>query len=222
MANELLLAFAWVLAAGFLGLITSGIFSGLMKIQRRKFLIPYVILAGIFAISFFYLNSINLIDFLLANWYYGIIAGVIVGAILARNILSQPSSSTPSDRNLTLDILWLGIIYGIIDALLLNVIPVIAIWNGFEQASFLSTWVWQLLALVLGLGASLLVTLLYHIGYKEFRNRSVGLVLMGNTIITLAFLFSTNPIGAILSHTFMHIAAVIKGPETTIQLPPHY
>jgi hypothetical protein len=59
------------------------------------------------------------------------------------------------------------------------------------------------------------------VGYKEFRNKSVGLVLVGNTLITLAYLLSTNPLGAILSHTAMHVAAVIQGPETTIQLPPH-
>ena len=65
------------------------------------------------------------------------------------------------------------------------------------------------------------MTLTYHVGYAEFRNRSVGLVLVGNSLITLAYLLSTNPLGAILSHTAMHVAAVIQGPETTIQLPPH-
>jgi hypothetical protein len=222
MADELLFALIWILAAGLLGLVTSGLFSGRLKLQRHKFLVPYVILTGIFVFSFFYLNLIDFVDFLLTNWYFGIIAGVIVGAILVRNVLSQPPSSTVDNRNLTLDILWSGITYGVADAFLLNVIPVLVVWNGFEQASLLSTWTWQILALSLGLGASLLVTLLYHLGYREFRNRSVGLVLIGNTIITLAFLFSTNPLGAILSHTFMHIAAVIRGPETTIQLPPHY
>jgi hypothetical protein len=48
------------------------------------------------------------------------------------------------------------------------------------------------------------------------------LVLLGNTIITLTFIISGNPIAAVISHTAMHIAAVIRGPETTLQLPPHY
>jgi hypothetical protein len=75
---------------------------------------------------------------------------------------------------------------------------------------------------MIGLFASLLVTLAYHLGYFEFRNKSVGLVLVGNTLITLAFLLSGNPFGSIISHTAMHVAAVLQGPETTIQLPPHY
>jgi hypothetical protein len=156
------------------------------------------------------------------NWLYGVIGGLIVGAILARNVFSQSSSNVSYDRNLTFDVLWLGIVYGIIDALFLNVMPVIAVWNSFNQIGLLSTWTWHLLAAALGLGASLFVTLLYHIGYTEFRNKSVGLVIVGNTIITLAYILSSNPLGAILSHTIMHIAAVIKGPETTIQLPHHH
>ncbi|MFW9833813.1 MAG: hypothetical protein ACFFEK_07455 [Candidatus Thorarchaeota archaeon] len=222
MAYELVFAFTWVLIAGLIGLITSAVFSGRMKMPRNRFLVPYVIFASIFLLGFFYFDSIDLIDLLLQNWFYGVIAGVIVGAILTRNVMSQSSSSSPSDRNLVMDILWLGIIYGLIDSLLLNVMPVIAVWNAFSQIGLLSTWTWQLLAGVLGLGASLLVTLLYHLGYTEFRNKKVGFVLIGNTIITLAYLLSTNPFGAILSHIIMHIAAVIRGPETTIQLPPHY
>jgi hypothetical protein len=59
------------------------------------------------------------------------------------------------------------------------------------------------------------------LGYSELRNKSIGLVLVGNSLITLAYLLSTNPLGALLSHTIMHIAATVQGPETTIQLPPH-
>ncbi len=222
MANELLLAFAWVLAAGTLGLIISALFAGKMRIPRRRFLAPYVIITSLFLLGFFYWNSIDLDDFLLQNWPYGVIAGVVVGAILARNVLSQPSSTVSNDRDSPVDILWLGIVYGTIDALLLNVMPVIALWNSLGQIGLLSTWPLQAFTAILCLGASLLVTLLYHVGYVEFRNRKIGLVLVGNTMITLAYLLSTNPLGAILSHTIMHIAAVIRGPEATIQLPPHY
>ena len=222
MAYEIVLALLWVLAAGFFGLVISALFAGKLKLPRRKFLVPYVIITSLFTIGFFYWNSINLIDLVFQNWVYGVIAGVVFGALLTRSVFSQPSPPSVNDRNLPLDILWIGVVYGIIDALLLNVIPVIAIWNAFDQIGLLDTLPWQILAAGLGLGSSLLVTTLYHLGYPEFRNKKVGLALIGNTIITLAYLISTSPLGAILSHTIMHVAAVIKGPETTIQLPPHY
>lgn len=72
------------------------------------------------------------------------------------------------------------------------------------------------------LSASLLVTAGYHLGYPEFRNSKLGLVLLGNSIITLAYILPGSPLGAMISHVVMHLAAVNQGPETTIQLPPHY
>jgi hypothetical protein len=212
----------WILAAGIVGLITSALFAGKMKLRRHVFLVPYVTISSLFLLGFFYWNSISLFDLIIENWIYGLSGGLVVGSLLAKNVFSQSSSEETIERNWIFDISWLGIVYGVIDALLLNVMPIIVVWNGFDQIGLLSTWSWQIIAGLLGLGASLLVTLLYHIGYPEFRNKNVGLVLIGNTIISLAYLISTNPLGAILSHTMMHIAAVVKGPETTIQLPPHY
>jgi hypothetical protein len=68
---------------------------------------------------------------------------------------------------------------------------------------------------VAGLLASLLVTLAYHVGYPEFRNKSVTRALVGNGIITLAFILSSNPLGSLIGHTAMYVAAVLQGAETT-------
>jgi hypothetical protein len=214
----LLVALAWVLAAGFVGLAVTALFSGHMEIPRRKFLIPYVVIVGLFISVFFYLNQVNPVDLLFENWLYGFAAGVIVGGILAKTVLSRPSTAPVSDRILALDIVWLGIAYGVVDGLFLNVLPAYVLWTALTQSGL----PWQIIAGTASLGASLLVTALYHLGYVEFRNRKMGKVLVGNTIITLAYLLSTSPLGAILSHTIMHTAAVIKGPESTVQLPPHY
>lgn len=137
------------------------------------------------------------------------------------NVRSQPASRQSTGGDLVLDIAWLGLAYGIVDALFLNVMPVLAVWAAFSHVGWAGSWPGKIGVGILALLASLWVTLAYHLGYSEFRNRSVGLVLVGNTLITLAYLLSTNPLGAILSHTAMHVAAVIQGPETTIQLPPH-
>jgi len=120
------------------------------------------------------------------------------------------------------DIIWFGIAYGIIDGLLLNVMPVVIVLNIFSEYYFFGNLSGQILIGVIALVASLLVTLFYHLGYPEFRNKSVLFVLLGNTIITLTFILSGNPLAAVLTHMIMHVAAVFRGPETTIQLPPHY
>jgi len=152
----------------------------------------------------------------------GLLAGVIVGFILMKNILSRPFSQKNKGYNLFFDIIWMGLIYGIIDGLFLNVMPVKAVFNIFVDTNLANSNIGIIFINTMALLSSILITLLYHIGYKEFRNKSILLVLLGNSLITLIFIISRNPIGAILSHTIMHIAAVFRGPDTTIQLPPHY
>lgn len=219
--NTFLIYSGWILLGSVLGFMISAIFSARLGLPRRIFLIPYILFSGLFLAWFFGSNGIDLIPLVRDNWIWGLVAGSLVGAFTVANVRSQPASRESSGGGLALDLAWLGLAYGVTDALFLNVMPVLAVWNGFAQAGWTSSWPGRILAGILALSASMLVTFAYHIGYAEFRNKSVGLVLLGNILITLAYILSTNPLGAIISHTAMHVAAVIQGPETTIQLPPH-
>jgi hypothetical protein len=219
--NNTWLSILWVLAASLLGFAISALFSGWLKLRRRVFLIPYILLSCLFLIWFFQATEIDLLDRLAQDWVWGVIAGVIVGAFLVRNVRTQPASRQSKGGDLALDLAWLGLAYGLIDALFLNVMPVIAIQDGFSDLEWVGSWSGEIGVALLALSASLWVALTYHVGYLEFRNRRVGLVLVGNGLITLAYIVSGNPVGAMLSHTVMHVAATIRGPETTLQLPPH-
>ena len=74
----------------------------------------------------------------------------------------------------------------------------------------------------LAIAASLLVTAAYHLGYPEFRGTKVLAPIIGNGVLSLTYTLTTNPISAVAGHIAMHIAAVLHGLETTVQLPPHY
>jgi hypothetical protein len=220
MISSIWLSALWIMGASLLGFGISAVFSGWLKLARRIFLIPYIGITTAFLIWFFRINEINLVALVMENWIWGVVAGVLVGSFLVNNVRSQPASREVMGGELVFDIAWLGLAYGLIDALFLNVMPVLVVWISFSQFS-LPGWLGKIGAGILALFASLLVTLTSHLGYSEFRNKSIWLVLVGNSLITLAYLLSTNPLGALLSHTVMHIAATIQGPETTIQLPPH-
>lgn len=219
--SRLWLYLAWVLGAGVLGLIISVVFADLLRLSRRVFLIPYIVLSASFLYAFYRWSGIDLGRLVADNWVWGLVAGIVVGAFLVRNILSQPPSARSTGVGLALDLLWVGLGYGIMDALLLNVMPAVAVLRAFAADGGPTGWPGRIAVGALALLASLLVALLYHLGYPEFRNRKVGLVLIGNGLITLAYLLSTNPLGALVSHATMHVAAVLRGPETMLQLPPH-
>lgn len=212
---------AWIAAASLLGFGISAVFAGKLKLSRRLFLIPYVALTSLFLYTFLRWSGLSARALLAENWLAGLVAGILVGAFLIINVRSQPRSRQSGRNGLVLDLTWLGLVYGAIDALFLNIMPVLAVWQAVSAAAWSPSLLTSIIAGGLALAASLLVTLTYHLGYPEFRNRSIGLVLLGNALITLAFLLSASPFGALISHMLMHFAAVIQGPETTIQLPPH-
>ena len=211
----------WVVAASILGFAISAVFAGWLKLSRSRFLIPYVLFVALFLYGFTVVNEVDLAIFFTRNLPWGILVGGLVSLFLIKTVRSQPLSRQVSGVALWLDLTWTGLVYGLIDGLFLNVMPVAAVWLGASSVGAAPTPTGRIAVGTVGLLASLLVTLTYHLGYSEFRNQKVGMVLAGNSIITLAFLLSGSPLGSIISHTAMHVAAVLQGAETTIQLPPH-
>jgi hypothetical protein len=154
--------------------------------------------------------------------YVGVFGAILAGAFLVSNVLSQPASPRSTGLALVFDLLWLGVIYGTVDALLLSVLPILATWQSFGQLGWTTNWPGRIAVAAIALLFSLVVTAAYHLGYSEFQGAAVVGPLIGNGVSSLGYLLTNNPLGALLSHIAMHIASVLHGPATTIQLPPHY
>jgi hypothetical protein len=56
----------------------------------------------------------------------------------------------------------------------------------------------------------------------EFRGPGPVAPSPGNALITVGYLLTTNLMTPVIAHMAMHVAAVLHGMETTVQLPPHY
>jgi hypothetical protein len=160
-------------------------------------------------------SGYSLYSLLYINLETGLLASVILGAFLAWNVLSQPKSEHSTGLNLALDIAWSGVFYGFIYSVLLSVMPVQIMLLAFPSQS-------NIPLILLGVLASIIVTLFYHIGFKEFRNKSLLKPVIGNSLCTFAFLLTGNALSAIVSHIIMHVTAVYHGPRYKEQLPPHY
>jgi hypothetical protein len=140
---------------------------------------------------------------------------------LLRNIQGQPVSAIPEGGQLILALLWIGLVYGVVDAFLLNVMPVLAI-QGPKFYESGSSWKVRLARGLIALAASVVITVAYHAGYTEFHGPKMLFVIIGNVIITLSYLLTGSPLAPVVTHVIMHVAAVLHGMETTLQLPPHY
>jgi hypothetical protein len=107
--------------------------------------------------------------------------------------------------------LWLGVAYGVLDALMLSVVPVLATWRAFRDRGWTKTWAGKAGVLALALAVSLVVTLLYHVGFSEYWGSGIKDPLVGNGIMSVGYIATANPLTAILSHVAMHVSAVLHG-----------
>lgn len=211
----------WTVLAACVGLLSSGLFSSLLRLDRATFVLAHTVLVLGFVVLYCRSAGIRAVAQIRRRWVGGAMGGLAFGLILIRGVTQQPGSPGPSEGGLAAALVWLGLVYGLSDALLLSVVPVLSIYGsrGSELVrGFTHRLRWGLAAL----GGSLLVTALYHLGFAEYRGSSIVQPLIGNAIVTASYLLTGNPLAPIIAHVMMHGAAVMHGPETTLQLPPHY
>jgi hypothetical protein len=212
----------WIAAAALAGFGISAIFSGILRIPRSVYLLIYVPLSLGIVVIFAVWSSAEVAELFTRNWYWGLLGAAVAGLLTVRNVLGQKPSPRKRGAAFAIDVIWPGAAYGAVDALLLSVLPVVAVNGAFADMAWTTGRAGQFALGAAGLAASLIVTVAYHLGYIEFRNKRVWWTVLGNGIFTLAFLITSNALAAVLPHIAMHIASIAHGRETTIQLPPHY
>jgi hypothetical protein len=213
-------AWGWVAGAGVLGAATSAVVTGVLDWSRDRFVAVHA--AGVLALALWYVrwSGIGVGTQLQRRWKAGLAGGLIVGGLLAQRVLALPGARGSEDPALAAHLVWLGLVYGLADAVLLSVLPVLAVY-GSESAERMRRAGYRLRAGGRALLASLLVTAMYHLGFPEFRGRALVQPLIGNGVMTAGYLLTGNPLTPTIAHVLLHGAAVLRGPETTVQLPPH-
>src|SRR4030043_67156 len=209
----------WILLGALVGFGTSFIFGDLIVLPLDLYyLIYFGIIIGFFTI-YIKKTQLNVRELFSRRLMWGILLGLIFGALMVQNVLSRPETEKFTGLYLAWLIFWRGAIYGTIDGLLLSVFPWVVTWRAFnvERKPLGKKIAFGLLAWLF----ILVLTTAYHLGYSDFRSRKIIEANIGNTIISLPTLLSANPIGSPITHVIMHIAVVIHSPKTELFLPPH-
>jgi hypothetical protein len=211
----------WVLLAALVGFGAAATFSSWLRWDRSAFVLGYAGSVLLFTAAYAAISGVSVLAQLRRRWQGGLILGLLTGVLLALNVRSQPGAPRPQGPGLAAALAWLGVVYGAADALLLSVVPVLAVY-GTRSPEEMRTGGSRLRWGAIALAASLLVTAAYHLGFAEFRGPALMQPLIGNGAVTLAYLLAGNPLAPIVAHIIMHGAAVLHGMATTVQLPPHY
>lgn len=204
--------------AAALGFASSALFSSLLRLERAPFVFAHALAVGTFAAIYFRVALVDPVAACGRGPLKGVLAGVAVGLVLLFGVIGQPSGARPHGIVMVAALGWYGGVYGVADAMLLTVIPVMAVRANAGASGTAWRGVWRGIAAMAG---SLLVTALYHLGFEEYRGMTLIQPLIGNAIVTAGYLMTRNPMTPLLAHVIMHAAAVVHGMEVTAQLPPH-
>jgi hypothetical protein len=104
------------------------------------------------------------------------------------------------------------------DAVLLTVFPCLVVYKAIGGP--LRTWGKRAGYFAASLALVVTITATYHLGYDHYRAEGVGAPETGNTLMSVPMLLTANPIGSVVDHSAMHVAAVIHEYEDDTRLPP--
>ena len=189
-----------------------------LDLQHDVFYLVYFAATAALLVAYVRTEHVDVRRIVGLAWPWSVGLGVLVGLVELVNVLGTDATDRPDNVYFGFELLWRGVTYGVVDALLLSAFP------GFVAYSILRGRVagltGKLRFTALALPLVLLITATYHLGYPQYREDGVGKPEIGNTIISLPMFATANPIGALIAHATMHATAVAHSYETDVFLPP--
>jgi hypothetical protein len=209
---------AWFGAGALAAFLVPLLFTSVLEIQHDVYLAVYfgfvVALLGTYVSR----NEIDLVGVMRRNWKWGLLVGILLGIPIVRNVFTEDATAHPDGLYFAFELVWRGALYGAADAILLTVFPCLIALQVLGAP--LRTWRRRLAYFGASLLMILTITATYHLGYAHYRDVGVGKPETGNALISVPMLLTTNPIGSIVDHSAMHVAAVAHNYEGETRLPP--
>lgn len=209
----------WLCGIGVTAFAVPFLFSNILHWPRGLFLVPYNLVIGAETLLYLRWAGFRARD-LAHHWRAGLVLALAASAFVIASLQRYPSSPAPEGLAFASSLAWVGVAYGGVDALLLNIVPVVMM-SSLAFAAIGRRWLCAALRGTAALVVSAALTLVYHLGYPEFRGPGVASPVLGNVVITATYLVSGNPLAPLLTHIAMHVGAIEHGLETVPQLPPH-
>jgi predicted secreted protein len=210
---------AWYIAGAAFAFVIPYVFSSLLDLTNNLYYLVYFSAALAFLGLYTTATALDVRALFSRNWRASLAFGVLAALFLVVSVLRREDATPhPSGLELLFSIVWRGLTYGLVDALLLTAFPVavaLAIIDGRVD-----TLARHMAFAALAIGLSMGITATYHLGYEQYREDGLSAPETGNTIIGLPAFLSANPLGSLVAHASMHVTADIHAYETAVYLPP--
>lgn len=219
-------SFIWLFALALGSFLVTWIATDQLHMPQTPYIGLLALMTGGFLYGYLSWSNTDWVTFLTYQWVWGLVGALVAGPLIilmvsrgARRSKSVTLESTPRPvgPRLVGALLWEGVVYGAAEALLLSVLPALMAWQALTALGWTQSWIGAVLSGLVALVASLLVIVVHHLGYREFRGPLVGVAALTCGILSLAYLLTMNPLSAVGGHIIMHSGAVLRG----VELPPH-
>ena len=209
----------WIPAAAVVGGGTSFLLGDLLNLPVDVYHLIYSAVVVGFLVLYVRRTGLDLRRWAGRRLPAAVALGIVGGLFLMRGALGQPPAGALSGGELLFALLSRGLLYGAADGLLLFAFPWLVTWRalGAEGGSRSA----RAGASVVALTAMLLVTTVYHLGYRDFRSSRIVLPNVGAVISGAPTLLSANPVASPVAHVVLHVTAVLHSPASDLYLPPH-
>lgn len=200
----------WFVVVATVAFLVSWFVTERMRVGRTLYVGVLALVTGAVTAGYLYWSGIG-IDFWTNNWAWGIV-GAAVAAILLALLLSRMIVSDAHTKAVGLfDVAWDAVLYGAAEGMLLSVLPTVIAWQAAVGQD-----VGAIGSGALALLGSLVVIVVHHLGYADFRGKKMRQAVLGCVPLSIAYLLTGSPISAMGAHMVLHFVAMQRGME----LPP--
>jgi hypothetical protein len=213
----LLVHLTWFAAGTGIGFLTPFTLTSVIDCQHDIYYGFYFAITLAFLAAYVRATRLDVPALFRSAWRWSLVLAVPSTAFVVANVLSRESTAGPEGLYAAFEVAWRGVAYGTVDALLLTAFPG-AVALGILEGKLRGKR--RLLFAVIALPLVLIITAAYHLGYEQFRDDGIGPPEFGNVVISLPMLATGNPLGSIVAHASMHVAADVHSYETDVFLPP--
>ena len=208
----------WLVALALATFLVSWLVADRLKAGRVTYVVALTVVAAGFTVGYVTWSGTSVHDFVSTGWGWGVVVGLIAGALPALGVSRMQASVPPEHGARRAERLaWEGVVYGIDEGLLLSTLPALMAWQMVHSLGWSGAG-GTFARVALPLLASVAVIVVHHLGYPEFRDtRAMALPVTACGVLTVGFLVTGNALTAPVGHVLMHTAAVLHRTE----LPPH-
>lgn len=205
----------WLLSVVAVAFAVSWVVATRLRVKRAPYIAVLSVVTAAMAVGYVAWLGVGTVDLLTARWGWGLLAAALCGGFMAFGMTRMPVTQRLAGGRLVAGLLWDGVVYGLAEGVLLSALPVLITWQMVHSLGWsgvgggIARWTLPILA-------SVVVIVVHHLGYADYRNRLLVPITAGCGLLSLGYLVTASPVAPALGHVIGHMSGLLHGAE----LPP--